>query len=260
MLLNVRLTPSASPPIPSAPCPPCSTAAPPHAQAAFSPSHLVPGIEPSADPVLQSRLFSYPDTHRHRLGVNYQQIPVNAPLVPVANFQRDGAMTVNGNQGSRPNYISSIQPLTYKAPNTVDAAHEKLAASQIESFLSKFDEDLDTRQPRALWEKVLDAGARERLVKNISGHLGGCQDKEIIKRQLAIFKVRRRGASHNHATSADLLYLFLAHRPSTRTSTPAFPRVWVSASKRIDGQGRDDRLRRRCRQIPLSSFTTLASL
>ena len=33
-------------------------------QAAFSPSHLVPGIEPSADPVLQSRLFSYPDTHR----------------------------------------------------------------------------------------------------------------------------------------------------------------------------------------------------
>lgn len=56
-------------------------------QAAFSPSHLVPGIEPSADPVLQSRLFSYPDTHRHRLGVNYQQLPVNAPVCPVANFR-----------------------------------------------------------------------------------------------------------------------------------------------------------------------------
>src|SRR6266576_5838897 len=39
-------------------------------QAAFSPSHLIPYIEPSADPVLQSRLFSYPDTHRYRLGVN----------------------------------------------------------------------------------------------------------------------------------------------------------------------------------------------
>ncbi|KAK6355633.1 catalase A [Orbilia javanica] len=36
-------------------------------QIAFSPSHLVPGVEPSADPVLQSRLFSYPDTHRHRI-------------------------------------------------------------------------------------------------------------------------------------------------------------------------------------------------
>lgn len=43
-------------------------------QIAFAPSHLVPGVEPSADPVLQSRLFSYPDTHRHRLGVNYQQL------------------------------------------------------------------------------------------------------------------------------------------------------------------------------------------
>lgn len=51
-------------------------------QVAFAPSTLVPGIEPSADPVLQSRLFSYHDTHRHRVGVNYQQLPVNAPQVP----------------------------------------------------------------------------------------------------------------------------------------------------------------------------------
>jgi catalase len=40
-------------------------------QAAFSPSHLVPGIEPSNCKMLQGRLFSYPDTHRHRLGANY---------------------------------------------------------------------------------------------------------------------------------------------------------------------------------------------
>lgn len=40
-------------------------------QSAFSPSHLVPGIEPSNDKMLQGRLFSYPDTHRHRLGSNY---------------------------------------------------------------------------------------------------------------------------------------------------------------------------------------------
>ena len=82
-------------------------------QSAFSPSHTVPGIEPSADPVLQSRLFSYPDTHRHRLGVNYQQFPVNAPVVPVANFQRDGPGTFVS-QGARPNYQSTISPLTYR--------------------------------------------------------------------------------------------------------------------------------------------------
>ena len=41
-------------------------------QSAFAPSHLVPGIEPSNDKMLKGRLFSYPDTHRHRLGANYK--------------------------------------------------------------------------------------------------------------------------------------------------------------------------------------------
>ena len=99
-------------------------------QAAFSPSHLIPYIEPSADPVLQSRLFSYPDTHRHRLGVNYQQLPVNAPITPVNNFQRDGAATYIS-QGSRPNYQSSIHPLTYAGQKgSIDATvrdQERLA-------------------------------------------------------------------------------------------------------------------------------------
>jgi len=48
-------------------------------QIAFSPAHLVPGIEPSPDKMLQGRLFSYNDTHRHRLGANFDQIPVNCP-------------------------------------------------------------------------------------------------------------------------------------------------------------------------------------
>jgi catalase len=44
--------------------------------------------------------------------VNYHQLPVNAPITPIANFQRDGAMAFN-NQGARPNYQSSITPLKY---------------------------------------------------------------------------------------------------------------------------------------------------
>ena len=74
-------------------------------QAAFSPSHLVPGVEPSNDRLLQGRLFAYPDTQRHRLGGNYKQIPVNCPFrARVANGQRDGYMQVNGNQGSAVDY------------------------------------------------------------------------------------------------------------------------------------------------------------
>ena len=71
-------------------------------QAAFSPGHLVPGMEPSPDKMLQGRLFSYPDTHRHRLGANYEQIPVNCPYrAKVHNGIRDGPMRVDGNQGMR---------------------------------------------------------------------------------------------------------------------------------------------------------------
>jgi len=153
-------------------------------QAAFSPSHLVPGVEASADPVLQSRLFSYPDTHRHRLGVNYQQLPVNAPIVPVANFQRGGPATYIS-QGSRPNYQSTIQPLTYKKRVYDISEHEQwLGASVFD--LSEITE-LDFEQPRALWQKVFDDGARERFVKNVGGNLGNCKSAEIKTRQLTVF-------------------------------------------------------------------------
>ena len=74
-------------------------------QVAFNPGNIVPGIELSKDRILQARIFSYPDAHRHRLGANFDQIPVNCPLSgQVQNYQRDGAMSVNGNFGSQVNY------------------------------------------------------------------------------------------------------------------------------------------------------------
>ncbi|RVE46856.1 hypothetical protein evm_008501 [Chilo suppressalis] len=74
-------------------------------QVAFSPANLVPGIEPSPDKMLQGRLFSYSDTHRHRLGANYLQIPVNCPYrVKVTNYQRDGPQAINNQEGC-PNYF-----------------------------------------------------------------------------------------------------------------------------------------------------------
>ncbi|NQD93260.1 catalase, partial [Pseudomonas sp. CrR25] len=69
-------------------------------QAAFSPANIVPGIGFSPDKMLQARLFSYGDTQRYRLGVNFNQIPVNAPRCPYHSYHRDGAMRTDGNQGS----------------------------------------------------------------------------------------------------------------------------------------------------------------
>lgn len=83
-------------------------------QAAFNPAALVLGIEPSADKLLQGRLFSYADTQRHRLGPNYLQIPVNQPKVPVNNNNRDGYMQSGaghiGTVNFEPNSLGGGEP------------------------------------------------------------------------------------------------------------------------------------------------------
>ena len=157
-------------------------------QVCFNPAHMPPGIEPSADPVLQSRLFSYPDTHRHRVGVNYQQLPVNAPRVPyrMANFQRDGSMAFY-NQGSRLPYLSSIDPIQFRERTVdLDKTHGHFTGSAV-TFLSEIRPE-DFNAPRTLWEKVFDDGAKERFISNVSGHMKNCQREEIIKRQISIFR------------------------------------------------------------------------
>ena len=61
-------------------------------QACFAPNNLVPGIGASPDKMLQGRLLAYQDAHRYRVGVNANQLPVNAAKCPVNHYQRDGAM------------------------------------------------------------------------------------------------------------------------------------------------------------------------
>ena len=88
-------------------------------QVAFHPGHLVPGIDFTNDPLLQGRLFSYTDTQLSRLGSpNFHEIPINRPIVPVMNNQRDGHMrqTINSDKTSyQPNTISNGCPFQAKA-------------------------------------------------------------------------------------------------------------------------------------------------
>ena len=73
-------------------------------QAAFSPANVVPGIGFSPDKMLQGRLFSYGDTQRYRLGVNFNHIPVNAPKCPFHSYHRDGQMRTDGNLQATTSY------------------------------------------------------------------------------------------------------------------------------------------------------------
>jgi catalase len=83
-------------------------------QVAYCPSHIVPGIDFSNDPLLQGRLFSYHDTQLSRLGSpNFHQIPINAPKCPFANQQRDGHMQMEqpaGRVSYEPNSLASNAP------------------------------------------------------------------------------------------------------------------------------------------------------
>ncbi len=83
-------------------------------QVAFCPSHVVPGIDFSDDPLLQGRLFSYLDTQLTRLGSsNFHELPINAPKCPFANHQRDGHMQMHvpkGRVAYEPNSLAPASP------------------------------------------------------------------------------------------------------------------------------------------------------
>jgi catalase len=158
-------------------------------QAAFAPAHTIDGIGLSPDKMLQGRIFAYPDAHRYRLGANYQQLPVNRPVVPVHNHQRDGAMNAGSNGGSSPNYY----------PNSFDSIEAdrnyKEAAMALESEMAdtydrnKNDDDHYT-QPGVLFRKVMTEAERENTIHNLIGALKGVkgpQKKEILMRQLNHF-------------------------------------------------------------------------
>ncbi|KAH8274535.1 hypothetical protein KR044_006581 [Drosophila immigrans] len=140
-------------------------------QIAFSPAHLVPGIEPSPDKMLQGRLFSYSDTHRHRLGPNYLQIPVNCPYrVKVTNFQRDGFMNVTDNQDGAPNYF----PNSFNGPQECPRARALSTCCPVTGDVYRYssgDTEDNYAQVTDFWVQVLDNCARKRLVQNIADNL-----------------------------------------------------------------------------------------
>jgi catalase len=69
-------------------------------QVAFMTSNVVPGIDFSNDPLLQGRNFSYNDTQLSRLGSpNFHEIPINRPVCPFSNNQRDAHMRIAINKG-----------------------------------------------------------------------------------------------------------------------------------------------------------------
>jgi len=142
-------------------------------QSAFCPAHLIPGVEPSPDKMLQGRLFSYTDTHFHRLGKNYLQIPVNCPYrTRVSNYERDGFATVTDGQGGAPNYHPNSFNGPIEEPKHIE--HRFHTSGDVDRYNSHDDDNFT--QPGNFYRKVLDDGGRARLADNIAGHLKDAKD------------------------------------------------------------------------------------
>lgn len=153
-------------------------------QVAFNPSNFVPGIGVSPDKMLQGRLFSYHDTHVHRLGPNYHLIPVNRPKnAPENSYQRDSFMRVDGNGGPGPNYW----PNSFNGPAPDAAYVEPMfeVGGMAGRHPNSYPQD-DYVQAGNLYRNVMTSYDRDNLVGNIVGHLGGAL-KRIQLRQAAVF-------------------------------------------------------------------------
>jgi catalase len=145
-------------------------------QAAFSPAHMVPGIEPSPDKMLQGRLFSYVDTHLHRLGTNYNQIPINCPYnARVRNYQRDGPQCFScKEQETAPNYY----PNSFSGPVDDEVYLEECKSCPLSADVGRYKTANDENfvQVGDFYRKVLSAAERDELAQNIAGHLISAQE------------------------------------------------------------------------------------
>jgi catalase len=151
-------------------------------QAAFNPSNMVPGTGLSPDKMLLARSFSYADTHRYRIGTNYQQLPVNRPQVEVHSYSKDGAMRyayMPGQPVYAPNSFGGPKADPHRGDD-VDwwvEAGEMLRAA----YVAHKDDD-DFVQPRALYQKVMTPTDREHLANNIVTHLSQGVPRTIQER------------------------------------------------------------------------------
>jgi catalase len=137
-------------------------------QAAFEPANMVPGIGPSPDKMLLGRLFSYPDTHRYRIGANYLQLPINAPKSEVHSYNKDGAMRYSnpGDPVYAPNTLGGP-----KADPAKELPHWMVEGGEImRAAATPHAEDGDFVQPGTFVREVLSDTDVDHLVDNIVGH------------------------------------------------------------------------------------------
>jgi catalase len=157
-------------------------------QVAFHPGHLVPGIDFSDDPLLQGRLFSYTDTQLLRLGgPNFHEIPINRPVSPVHNNQRDGHMRQAVNVGRvsySPNSLGGGCPFqAASADGGFKSFVEKMTGPKTRSRSKSFFDHFS--QARMFFLSQTEVEQRH-IVDALRFELGKVETVEIRRRMVGI--------------------------------------------------------------------------
>ncbi|KAF1955198.1 catalase-domain-containing protein [Byssothecium circinans] len=150
-------------------------------QVAFCTGHLVPGIGFSDDPLLQGRNFSYADTQLSRLGINWQELPINKPVCPVMNFNRDGAMRhtiTKGTVNYWPNRFQNVPASSKEEGAYVDFA-EKMAGMKARIRSEKFKEHKNQAE---LFYNSLSAAEKSHVTAALGFELDHCDDPLVYER------------------------------------------------------------------------------
>ena len=152
-------------------------------QVAFNVGSYVPGIEPSEDKMLQGRNFSYSDTQRHRLGVNYQQLPVNQPRRPVSNDNQEGL----GDHAMRQGDIN-YSPST-KRPDRLIADPR---AKDVGTFLGNKAWQSSNKDPqdyKQAGEHYLELSPTDRahLIHNLNVNLKMVKNRDVVSKMIGHF-------------------------------------------------------------------------
>ncbi|ABV85454.1 catalase [Shewanella pealeana] len=150
-------------------------------QAAFAPSNLIPGIEPSEDKLLQGRIFSYADTQLYRLGANLSQLPINQPKMAVANHNQEGAANY-GRTSSDVNYQPSTK-LALAEDHRYRAVQTPLSGTVLQAVIAKQD---NFTQAGVLYRSLSKQDKRD-LITNLSADLGKVTDSHVKHQMLSYF-------------------------------------------------------------------------
>ncbi|ATY60864.1 catalase A [Cordyceps militaris CM01] len=151
-------------------------------QVAFCTSHVVPGIGFSDDPLLQGRNFSYQDTQLTRLGVNWQELPINKPVCPMMNFNRDGAMRHRISKGKFnywPNRGGVQPPAAADSEGGYRDFPQNVAGVKVRGKSAKFKEHISQAQ---LFYNSLAEIERKHLQAALAFELDHCDDPVVYTR------------------------------------------------------------------------------